>query len=182
MLIALTGYAGSGKDTIADHLVESHGYVKLAFADPLRKLAMLNPQYAEIVEEYGGYEAAKRAHGYIRNYLIQLGEGIRSVDLRFFANALSQRISEEVRRSGGRPKIVVTDVRKPQEVQILAEQGFSFIEVRRPGVDAENPREIDLEGEGRHWLTVHNKGDIAELHGHVDALLSVAQWARREVI
>lgn len=36
-LVALTGLAGSGKDTVADILVAHHGFIKLAFADALRK-------------------------------------------------------------------------------------------------------------------------------------------------
>ncbi len=35
-LIGLTGRAGSGKDTVADFLCETHGFVQLALADPLR--------------------------------------------------------------------------------------------------------------------------------------------------
>jgi hypothetical protein len=37
ILIGLAGYAGSGKDTAADYLVHTHGFIKLAFADPLRE-------------------------------------------------------------------------------------------------------------------------------------------------
>jgi hypothetical protein len=36
-IIALTGAAGSGKDTVADLLVKHAGFTKLAFADPLRQ-------------------------------------------------------------------------------------------------------------------------------------------------
>jgi hypothetical protein len=35
-LIGLTGQAGSGKDTVADFLCETHGFVQIAFADPIR--------------------------------------------------------------------------------------------------------------------------------------------------
>jgi len=35
-LIALTGAKGAGKDTVADYLVDRHGYTRLAFADALR--------------------------------------------------------------------------------------------------------------------------------------------------
>jgi hypothetical protein len=37
MLIAIAGLAGSGKDTTADFLVRNHGFVKVAFADPMKR-------------------------------------------------------------------------------------------------------------------------------------------------
>lgn len=39
MLLGLAGPAGSGKDTIADHLVSKHGFVKMANADLLKRVA-----------------------------------------------------------------------------------------------------------------------------------------------
>jgi hypothetical protein len=38
MIIGLCGPAGSGKDTAADFLVKNHGFVKVAFADPLKRI------------------------------------------------------------------------------------------------------------------------------------------------
>lgn len=37
-IIGISGLAGSGKDTIADHLVRNHGFVKIALADPLKRI------------------------------------------------------------------------------------------------------------------------------------------------
>jgi len=37
MIIGITGRAGSGKDTVADILVQKHGFVKIAFADPMKR-------------------------------------------------------------------------------------------------------------------------------------------------
>ncbi|MCX7208164.1 MAG: hypothetical protein NT086_19710 [Proteobacteria bacterium] len=37
IIIALTGAAGAGKDTVADYLVHRHNFKKMAFADVLRK-------------------------------------------------------------------------------------------------------------------------------------------------
>jgi hypothetical protein len=39
MLIGLTGKAGAGKDTSADYLVKQYGCVKIALADPLKRIA-----------------------------------------------------------------------------------------------------------------------------------------------
>ncbi len=38
MIIGLCGPAGSGKDTAADFLVKNHGFAKVAFADPLKRI------------------------------------------------------------------------------------------------------------------------------------------------
>jgi hypothetical protein len=35
-IIGLTGQAGSGKDTVADFLCETHGFVQVTLADPIR--------------------------------------------------------------------------------------------------------------------------------------------------
>lgn len=39
MIIGICGLAGSGKSTAADFLVRNHGFVSLAFADPLKRIA-----------------------------------------------------------------------------------------------------------------------------------------------
>lgn len=39
MIIGICGRAGSGKDTAADFLVKEHGFVKVALADPLKRIA-----------------------------------------------------------------------------------------------------------------------------------------------
>ncbi|WP_043616277.1 hypothetical protein [Chromobacterium violaceum] len=51
-LIGLAGPKKSGKDTIADHLVAAHGYVKIGFADKIRE--ELRAAYPGL--EYGTFE------------------------------------------------------------------------------------------------------------------------------
>jgi hypothetical protein len=38
MILGLVGQKGAGKDTVADYLVREHGFTKLAFADPVKKV------------------------------------------------------------------------------------------------------------------------------------------------
>lgn len=38
MILGLSGHAGSGKDTMADHLVEKYNFTKVSLADPLKRI------------------------------------------------------------------------------------------------------------------------------------------------
>jgi dephospho-CoA kinase len=47
MIIGLSGYAQSGKNTVADILVDHHGFIQLAFADAIRAFVYeINPMVA----------------------------------------------------------------------------------------------------------------------------------------
>jgi len=39
MLIALSGLASAGKDTVADHLAKNYGVTRVGFADPIKRIA-----------------------------------------------------------------------------------------------------------------------------------------------
>ena len=39
MLIGITGKAGVGKDTVAEHLWHKHSFVRIGLADPLKRAA-----------------------------------------------------------------------------------------------------------------------------------------------
>jgi len=39
-IIAISGLAGSGKDTAADFLVKNHGFCKISFADEMKRIVM----------------------------------------------------------------------------------------------------------------------------------------------
>ena len=44
VIVGLTGYAGAGKSTVAEYLVNGHGFTRVSFAAPLKKmLRTLNP-------------------------------------------------------------------------------------------------------------------------------------------
>jgi dephospho-CoA kinase len=64
MIIGLSGYAQSGKDTVAELLCLNYGYKRVSFADPMREALMrLNPivghePLAHLVNDYG-WELAK---------------------------------------------------------------------------------------------------------------------------
>lgn len=83
MIIGLTGYAQSGKDTLAKMLVEQYGFERRAFADPIRNLLYeMNPMAGSeplrIKVDVEGWDKAKQ-HPEVRRLLQYLGVAARDI-------------------------------------------------------------------------------------------------------
>jgi hypothetical protein len=142
-VIGLCGYARCGKDTAARFIQEEYGGVTVAFAGPLRRLALrvdafIEPsgkKYSEIIAAEG-YERAKSCPG-VRAYLESLGEGAREClgdDVWVIA------AKREIQRSAYEP-IILTDVRHQNEAEVVRAMGGIVVRIVRAGNDAATPTE-----------------------------------------
>lgn len=155
MIIGLTGYARSGKDSAAGFLVDTHGYTKLGFADGVRDLAAAIDPYVQVdgdrhytegntpfarystVLKTLGYEAAK-SHPDVRRLLQRIGtEGVRSVlgDSVWLGLAASKLVALGAlgpTDSGG-PNVVLSDVRFANEADFIHAYGGVVVRLVRPG-------------------------------------------------
>lgn len=195
MIIGLTGYARSGKDTIAAHLVEKHGFVRLAFADKLKQLAYeANPsveltyglidELESVGEEIDtiecthlglkylvdtiGWEATKQADS-VRTFLQNLGVAARNT---FGPNFWIQQLEEQL-VYGGPNHYVISDVRFLNEAAMIQRLNGEIWRVIRPGVTAINWHVSELEMDA--WdvdVEVPNIGEIEDLHRWVDGALA----------
>lgn len=152
MLIGLTGYAQSGKDTAAKSLHLRHDFQRVAFADKLKDLAAdLNPilmtdltTLKEIVDRFG-WDQAKRMNPAIRGYLQALGTHAR------------EQLGEDVwiRAIDGRVKhllslgknVVITDVRHANESDYVRSLGGSVYRIVRPDMGPVNDHATELNTE-----------------------------------
>lgn len=171
--LGLLGYAGSGKDTVAAHLVR-HGFARVAFADPVRDVLLgINPlvtrdglRLRDLVTAHG-WDTAKRQFSEVRELLQGLGAGVRdSLGEQVWLDHALQRLDTL------RGPVVVTDVRFHNEAHALRNRGFTLVWVRRPGVGPANSHvsETSIPVE-RADVVLTNDGSIQELHAAVDALL-----------
>lgn len=145
-VIGVTGFMGSGKDTIGNVLVADYGYARYAFADQLKSMALAldplvppNPtlpifeagnwRLSTIVRRLGWEDAKK--HPEIRRFLQVLGtEGVREhLGEDSWIKALRKRIADDYT---GRP-VVITDVRFPNEAEAIWDWGGVVWRVVRPG-------------------------------------------------
>lgn len=165
-LIGLVGPAGSGKDTIAEHLVEHHGFVRVAFADRLREFAArIDPVFAALCAAHGGYETAKRAHPYIRNRMGEVGNAAREI---LHADTWVDIVEETIGELTDDAPVVVTDVRFLNESEWIEDNGGTVVSVQRPGFSllSAEARAISATAE----LYVENDGDLHQLRERVDML------------
>jgi len=101
-VVALAGHRGSGKSTIAQHLVDDHGFERLAFSDVLREIAMLS--------------GSERVND--RQYLSDLGRVLRCYEPEFLINAMRTKIGQSSQR------VVIEDVRFPEELVFCQGHGI----------------------------------------------------------
>jgi hypothetical protein len=164
-LIGLTGYAQSGKDTLASILVENYGYSRIAFADKIRDfLYGINPMvacsptgYLQDLINLVGWDKAKQ-EPQVRRLLQDLGISARElIDENIWVNAALSSVSADDR-------VVVTDVRFENEAVAIKLMGGQLWRVKRLGVGPVNNHVSESELD---WYKVDqifvNNGSIEDL-------------------
>ena len=160
MIIGLTGYAQSGKDSVANILVSNYGYTRVAFADPIRELLyQMNPAVKDggyrvqsTVDAYG-WDVAKTAFPEVRNMLQNLGVGARKTFGDMFWVQQALRL---IQFDGN---YVITDVRYPNEAKAIREYDNAQIwRIKRSGIIPVNAHasETAMDGENVDQIFVNN--------------------------
>lgn len=176
MIIGVSGWARTGKDTVADHLVENYGFVKMSFAEPMRDaLVRLNPmirvgghptELASAVRLMG-WEALKGESPDIRGLMQRLGTevGREMFGDDFWVKAAINRIPDGA-------KVVFADVRFPNEANAIRALGGGIWRVERGGVGPANDHTSENSMNDYLFDTeVKNFGTLEELHKTVDNLV-----------
>jgi hypothetical protein len=180
-LVGLIGKKRVGKDTFAAVLVEEFGFARVAFADPLKEMALtIDPllpsdglytyHLAEAVDDLG-WEHVKDTYPEARRFLQRLGDGVRQFDEDFWVAAGMQEASSN--RAEGFP-VVITDVRYPNEADAIREAGGTLVRITRPGVDdgdthASETALVGYETEEEF----HNASSVSDLKDWVRALAQI---------
>lgn len=184
-LIGLIGKARAGKDTFARRLVEKHGYQRIAFADPLKAVALtIDPivvqgDYADpifsptlrlsrAVDEYG-WDVAKEQIPEVRRFLQHLGQAMRAKVRADLWLDLAMREAD-----ARTTPVVITDVRYRNEAAAIVSRGGKLVRIIRPGAgtgdaNATHASETELD-DWPAYPVIENRGTVPELHAWADWL------------
>lgn len=166
-LVGLSGFAGVGKDTLAQAL-EPYGFERVAFADKVKQMALrLDPELAGRVAAGADLETLKRSSLGVRAWLQAIGMVVREV---LHEDAWVDAVLGSLDPRG---RYVISDVRFRNEAARIRSSGGLLVRVERPGFGPANDHvsERDLANRDDWDLVVQNTGSLEE----------VGFWARRIV-
>lgn len=166
--IGISGYARTGKDTIADHLVAQYGYTKESFATPMREaLYRLNPDIRDMtglvmrvqqVVELAGWEGAKSHTPDIRGLMQRMGTevGREMFGEDFWVDAAIGRVPDG-------SKVVFADVRYPNEADAVRSLGGEVWRVSRDGFGPANDHTSENAMDNYKFDKTFSNGDTVDL-------------------
>jgi len=168
MIIGLSGYAQSGKDTTAELLCLNYKYKRQSFADPMRQaLMIINPKLdsitrlSEYVDDYG-WEIAKQ-NPEVRRLLQVFGTdfGRKMLGADVWVKMLMDKLNYEDR-------VVISDVRYPNEAEAIRKLGGSVWRINRRNHSAVNghPSEHAMDNYMFNYV-IYNDGTLDDLSDEV---------------
>lgn len=197
-LVGLCGFAQSGKDSVAGHMVKAHDWSRIAFADALREMLWaLNPVVTttpDPIYELGsdkptlimqesrvqdividvGWDEAKTSYPEIRNLLQRLGTeaGRDILGQNTWVGVGEQKIEASLPRSA-----VVSDCRFQNELAMIRRRGGTLVWVDRPGNGAVNEHASEHSVSQKDCdVLLSNDGTLEDLYGYVDLFLINLGW------
>lgn len=168
MIIGVTGFKRSGKNTIADVLAIDYDFTLLSFAEPVYKMvfafnAYITPhgrRIQSLVEEFG-WDIAKETFPEVRRQLQAMGTecGRDLLGETIWVDTWEKSLPEESNR-----RVVVPDVRFPNEAERIRSLGGVIWRVLRPGTAPDGHRSESDQLQIEPDAVLRNTGTIDDLH------------------
>jgi len=168
-LIGIAGKARSGKDTFARALVDEHGFVRMAFADPLKIATAVT--FGWPIERVLHDDAFKTYKCplwgiTVREALQRMGtEAVRGTFGDFF---WIMRWAVDYVKVKNKFSVVVTDVRTDAEAKALRGEGGLIVHISRKGFGldgalGEHSSEAGVTYDKQRDVSIENDGNVEEL-------------------
>ena len=176
-IVGMTGFKGSGKDTVAKHLVKMYGFERYAFADKMKEAiaALLGiplekvdewkeptldglPRAEVIVSVMNNTEYAFEWREFLQRFGTEMGRGVFGQD--FWVNLL-------ISRPWYTP-VVVSDVRLRNEAIALKELGAAIVRIERPGYESDGHESEQMLPAD---YVLNNDSDRMQLYVRIDHMM-----------
>ena len=161
--IGFIGYPGTGKDAIAQRLIEVFGYERIAFGDPVKEaLLTIDPEYLgnrDVLERH-----KRENKTWTREKLQNLGQFLRDLDPDHWVKAIE--------KIGIPQRAVFTDIRYANELHYVQRNcGGLIFAIHRDGHGAVNGHQSEV-----------NTGKLISYADHIIHNNSTIDEAAEEII
>ena len=184
-LIGVHGKARSGKDTIANHLVDEHGFVRTAFADPLKAASAVLfgwPVDLAFSDEIKVYKSPLwDITG--RTAFQRLGDAMK---IGFGTDFWIKRWACEYARLKDKHSIVVADVRTNAEADMIRGLGGIILHLERrgaglSGLEGMHSSEAGITFNRSTDLRIENNGTLSELEDEINRIVAFIEVSGSEL-
>lgn len=184
-LIGVHGKARSGKDTIARILVDEHGFVRTAFADPLKAASAVLfgwPVDLAFSDEIKGYKSPLwDITG--RTAFQRLGDAMK---IGFGTDFWIKRWACEYARLKDKHSIVVADVRTNAEADMIRGLGGIILHLERrgaglSGLEGMHSSEAGITFNRSTDLRIENNGTLSELEDEINRIVAFIEVSGSEL-
>lgn len=177
MLIGVSGYARSGKDTVGTYLKEQYGFTVCHFAEPIKRIS---GEVFDFNDEqlYGGlketpderYRVSSQEPITPRDVMKEVGMAGRRLYPDIWA-VLGMREAQQLLDEGKR--VVFCDVRFPNEVVAIQSHDGYVIRLLRGKPESAHPSETSLDGQlDRFDYVLDNRFSLDALYASVDIFMA----------
>ena len=184
-IIGLLGKKRSGKDTSGDYLVENYGFVKYAFADPVKEICKILFDFSE-EQLYGEKKEGVDFRWYLtpREAFQKIGTEFAQNDIYNYFPRLKERLGDEViwvklfrlwYEKNKNKNIVITDVRFPHEIEAIKELNGKIIKIKRSELSFDNhisENFIDEIEDKDIYHCLDNRYKKEDLYSQIDTLIN----------
>ena len=169
LIISFSGFQGSGKDTLANHLVKKHGFKRLAFADAMKDICAKKydvPRH--LFDDPSLKDKIIPKHNLTpREMCLQVGPEERAKNPLIFINTVINQIKDT-------DKIIITDARKLEEIKELrrkfGQRYFAFYIRRFTKSVSDHPIEYEIQSRNCD-IVLYNSRDLASALEELDYVL-----------
>jgi hypothetical protein len=180
-IIGICGNKYNGKDTIADYLVQNYGYTKISFGDPLKhalkNIFMFSDEQLwgsqkENIDPYWGVSPREMLQFIGTNCLRQMiKENYPTIEDKIWVMSLKKQIEHLI--SNGIRKIVIPDIRFPNEAQMLCQFYNATIirVVRRDIANTDSHMSENLFHQIKCNFTIYNN-TFQQLYADIDDMMT----------
>jgi hypothetical protein len=165
MIVGLSGFARSGKDTASEILINEYGFKRMAFADALKAdlKGMIETALETIGKDVSLYtDMLSTSKETVRPIMVEYGRIMRALYAPYWIDRL---FSDMI--GTGQNRFVITDCRYENEAKEIRKFGGIVIGITRPNVLPANAEEEMSFSKFSPDYTVVNDADIKVLHDRV---------------